>query len=76
MRPATRAVPRAPRERSIARHGLRITLIALRSWLSTQPGAATLRMVEGRVLVRATNRAWRLAADDIVAGRPAIEEQM
>jgi hypothetical protein len=40
------------------------------------PGAATLRMVEGRVLVRATNRAWRLAADDIVAGPPAIEEQV
>jgi hypothetical protein len=35
------------------------------------PGAATLRMVvEGSVLVRATNRAWRLAADDIVAVRP------
>ena len=34
------------------------------------PGAATLRMVEGGVLVRATNRAWRLAADDIVAGPP------
>jgi hypothetical protein len=33
-------------------------------------------MVEGRVLVRATNRAWRLAADDIVAGPPAIEEQV
>jgi len=27
-------------------------------------------MVEGRVLLRATNRAWRLAADDIVAGPP------
>ena len=27
-------------------------------------------MVEGRVLLGATNRAWRLAADDIVAGPP------
>ena len=34
------------------------------------PGAATLRMVEGRVLLGATNRAWRLAAGDIVAGPP------
>ena len=35
------------------------------------PGAATLLVaVEGRVLLRATNRAWRLAAGDIVAVPP------
>jgi quercetin dioxygenase-like cupin family protein len=58
----------------IARRGLRMALIALRNGHQLaphdSPGAATLRMVEGGVLVRATNRAWRLAADDIVAGPP------
>ena len=33
----SRSAADAARERSIALHGLRITLIALRSWLSTQP---------------------------------------
>ena len=58
----------------IGRHGVRMALIALHNGHQLaphdSPGAATLRMVEGGVLVRATNRAWRLAAGDIVAVPP------
>jgi quercetin dioxygenase-like cupin family protein len=59
----------------IARRGLRMALIALRNGHQLaphdSPGAATLLVVvEGRVLLRATDSAWRIAAHDIVAVVP------
>ncbi len=58
----------------IARHGLRATVIALQNGHQLaqhdSPGAATLLVLEGRVLLRAANREWRLSANDIVAVPP------
>ncbi len=58
----------------VTRHGLRATLIALRSGHQLaqhdSPGAATVLVLEGTVLLRAANREWRLSATDIMAVPP------
>jgi len=58
----------------VARHGLRTTLIALRNGHQLaqhdSPGAATLFVVEGDVLLRAASREWRLTANDVISVPP------
>ena len=58
----------------VARHGLRATLIALRNGHQLaqhdSPGAATLFVVEGDVLLRAASREWRLTANDVISVPP------
>jgi hypothetical protein len=55
------------------RHGLRMTLIAPRNGHQLTQHAAQAQRLCGwsrAECFRATNRAWRLAADDILAGPP------
>lgn len=69
----SRSAARAART-IIARHGLRATLIALRSGHQLaqhdSPGAATILVVEGCVLLRAPTHEWRLSAHDVIAVPP------